>query len=153
VAEDAVLAAIAVFDKDIGEWDVDIAVTPPGAPGPNRSKGRASNRLVGGRWLVCDYRSDSGFEGHGVYGFDPSLGRYVGTWVDGMQSAFARSVGTWDAESRTMTYETETTHQGRPFRYRETTTTLPDGSLEYRNLVPMPDGSEHVLIHSIYRRR
>ena len=147
-----VAEAVRVFDKDVGEWDVDLEVTPPGAPA-NRSRGTAMSRRVGGRWLVTDYRTEQGFEGHGVYGFDEQLGKYVGTWVDAMSGGMARSVGAWDAEARTMTFDTEAVHQGRVHRYREITTTLPDGSLEYRHLLAMPDGTEHLLIRSVYRRR
>jgi hypothetical protein len=146
-------AAVKVFDKDVGEWDVELSVTPPGNAPANHTTGRATTRLLGGRWLVTDYRTDQGFEGHGVWGWDPSLGKYVGTWVDPMLSSPARSVGTWDPDTRTMTFQVETTHEGRTIRYRETTTTLADGSLEYKNLIPVPDGTEHQMIRSVYRRR
>ncbi|HSQ60251.1 MAG TPA: DUF1579 family protein, partial [Acidobacteriota bacterium] len=119
--EAAIAAAVAVFQKDVGEWDAVLEVRPqPGAP-PLVQKGVYRNRMVGGRWLIVDYSSDSGFEGHGVYGWDPDLGAYVGTW---------------DPDARTMTFVTEATHGGRPVRYREITQAMPDGTQVYRNLVP-----------------
>ena len=100
-----------------------------------------------------DYRADSGFEGHGVYGYDAAKGKYTAAWVDSMQSCIARSEGDWDPATRTMTFVTEAAHGGRTIRYREITQTLPDGTQVYRNLVPTPDGGEFEMIRSVYRRR
>jgi hypothetical protein len=145
--------AIAVFAKDLGDWDAEVEVRPgPGAP-PLAQRGVSTNRLVGGKWLVIDYRADSGFEGHGIYGWDASKGKYTGAWVDTMQTCIARSEGTWDPATRTMTYLTEATHGGGTIRYRELTQTVEDGVLLYRNLVPMPDGGEFEMIRTVYRRR
>jgi hypothetical protein len=149
-----IAAAMAVFQKDVGEWDAEIEVRPEPGAEPIRQHGVAVNRLIaGGRWLVVEYRAEGGFEGHGVYGWDPAAGRYVGTWVDSMQPSIARSTGTWDSATKTMTFETETSHGGRPFRYREVTQTMPDGSQVYRNLVPLPNGEEFEMIRTVYRRR
>ena len=144
----------AVFQKDLGVWDAEVTITPGPGAAPIRQTGVSTNRLVAGRWLVIDYRSDAGFEGHGVYGWDATRERYVGSWVDSAQVTIARSEGSWDPETRTMSYLTETvTAKGAPLRYRELTQTQADGSLLYRNLVPTPDGGEFELIRTVYRRR
>jgi hypothetical protein len=46
--------ATRIFEKDVGEWEVDMEIRPaPGAP-PIQVKGTSSNRLIGGgRWLGC----------------------------------------------------------------------------------------------------
>lgn len=142
----------AVLDKDVGAWDAELEIWPgPGAPG-QRQRGRADNRRVGG-WLIVDFRADSGFEGHGVYGWDAEAGRYTGVWVDGLGGGMARATGTWDAATRTMTYTAEASVGGQRRRYREQTTTIDADTLAYRHLVPMPDGSEHTLMTITYRRR
>lgn len=145
-------AAVALFQKDLGTWDAETVVWWPGQP-ESRSTGVGENRLVAGRWLVTDYRASSGFEGHGVYGFDPDKGCYVGTWVDSMQTTPARGEGEWDADTRTMRYRMETTSQGRMIRYREETRTVADGHQVFRSYVPMPDGSEHLMMEINWRRR
>ncbi len=152
--EEKIAAATAVFAKDEGTWDAETEVHPgPGAP-PMRSKGVFTNkRIGGGRWLVVDYRSDSGFEGHGIYGWDADSERYTGVWVDSMQTAISRADGTWDPATKTMTFHVEVTHGGDKVRYREETTTLPDGSQVYRNFVPAPGGGEFEMIRTTYRRR
>ena len=144
---------IAVLEMDVGEWDAEVEVRPGPDAAPLRQTGLASNRLVAGKWLVVDYRADSGFEGHGIYGWDEAKGKYTGAWVDSMQTCIARSEGTWDADARTMSYVTEATHRGRIIRYRELRQFLDDGTRLYRNLVPLPDGGEFEMIRTVYRRR
>jgi hypothetical protein len=145
----------AVFEKDVGTWDAVIKVF--GAPGQvvNETKGVANNHLIAaGRWLVMDFKGDGGFEGHGIYGFDPARGKYVGTWVDTMRTALAQLEGTWDADKRTMTFVGEMkTADGRTVRWREVTEHVDDRTQVYRSIVPTPDGKEHVALEVVYRRR
>ncbi len=143
-----------VFERDVGAWDSDVEIRPgPDAP-VVRMKGTYHNRrIAGGRWLVVEYRSDGGFEGHGVYGWDDARGRYVGIWVDSTQSAIAQSEGTWDPSSRTMTYVTTADLAGRTLRYREVMEGREDGAVVYRNFMPGPDGREYEMIHIVSRRR
>ena len=58
--------------KDVGEWN---AGTPQPGAAPQSSKGRLSGRLIsGGRWLVTDFKNHTtGFEGHGIYGYNACL--------------------------------------------------------------------------------
>src|SRR5262245_24405814 len=90
-------AATAVLRADVGTWDADLKVTPAPGMAPFESKGVATTRLVGDRWLVVDIESDGGFAGHGVYGWDAAAGEYVSVWVNSMQSSPARGRGRWDA--------------------------------------------------------
>lgn len=152
-AERAIAERNEVFERDVGTWDADSQIRPGPNAAPISMRGVYSNRrIAGGRWLLVDYRSDSGFEGHGVYGWDPSRGAYVGIWVDSTESVIARSEGAWDPATRTMTYVTEAERGGATFRYREITQTLDDGTLLYRNLMPAPDG-EFEMIRIVCRRR
>jgi len=145
----------AVFEKDVGTWDAVIRVF--GTPGEivNETRGVAMNRLIAsGRWLVMNFRADSGFEGHGIYGFDPARGKYVGTWVDTMRTSLAQLEGTWDPEKRTMTFLGEMkTPDGRTVRWREETQHTDDRTQVYRSIVLLPDGKEHVALEVTYRRR
>jgi hypothetical protein len=55
----------------------------PGAP-PQSSRGVIVNRLVcGGLWLVSEFHNETtGFDGHGIFGYDVQKKKYVGTWID-----------------------------------------------------------------------
>src|SRR5512141_2767464 len=106
--EERIKAATALFEMDEGVWDGEMEIHPgPGAPAL-RHKGVSTNRrIAGGRWLVVDFQTDSGFEGHGIYGWDASTGKYTGCWVDSLQTAISRGTGTWNPETKTMTFEVE----------------------------------------------
>jgi hypothetical protein len=144
-----------VFKKDVGTWDAEIEVRPgPGAP-VQRSRGVSENRLVGGgAWLVTDYRADSGFEGHGVYGFDQTRNKYVGTWVDSMRRFLVIAEGFWDPEGKKMTYRGEAKMpDGRVVQWREETTTVGKDHQVFRSFLRLPDGSDFEMMTVNYRRR
>ena len=144
-----------ILQKDVGTWDAAVEIRFPGVPA-QLSEGEATNRLIcGGLWLVSDFRNQTtGFEGHGVYGYDPAKKKYVGTWVDPMRTFLVVAEGTWDPATRTLTMSTEATGPGgKPMRWRELTTTVDADTLRWRQLVPMPDGSEHEMMIVTYRRR
>jgi len=145
--------ANAILSEDAGVWDAETEIrTGPGEP-PMRQKAMSTNRMVGGRWLTMDYKADSGFEGHGLYGWDAAKRKYTGIWVDSMQTAMARGEGTWNPAARTATYEFTTTHGDKPARYRETIERPDRDTRIYRNFVAAPDGKEFEMIHVVYKRR
>jgi hypothetical protein len=153
-AERAIAKMNEVFERDVGTWDAESQIRRSPTAAPISMRGVYRNRpIAGGRWLAVDYQSDSGFEGHGVYGWDPARGAYVGIWVDSTESVMARSEGRWDEATRTMTYVTEADRGGSTFRYREITQAQDDGSLLYRNLMPAPGGGEFEMVRIVYRRR
>ena len=152
--EAKIAAATAIFAKDEGTWDAEMEIRPAPGAEPFRQKGVSKNkRIGGGKWLVVDFKAETGFEGHGIYGWDASTETYTGVWVDSMQTAISRAEGSWDPATKTMTFRVEVMHGGQKVRYREETQTLPDGSLVYRNIVPTPDGGEFEMIRATYRRR
>jgi hypothetical protein len=141
-----------LFEKDVGEWIVDIVAHMP--QGEHRTTGTASSRRIGGgRWLVMDFRTDPGdFEGHGIYGYDPDQG-YVGTWVDTMRPFLAVMKGTWNEAAGEMTYRGEAKMGDRTVRWREVTS-MPDADTRlFRNFTEGPDGTEHETMTATYRRR
>jgi hypothetical protein len=139
----------------VGEWDAAITVTPgPGAQ-PQVSAGRRVGRLIsGGRWLVTDLKNHTtGFEGHGVYGYNPAIQRYVATWVDDARASIHIGEGTWDPTSRTMTFLWNATRpNGEAVSWRETTQMTSDTEQLFRSLFPLPDGGEFEMIRATYRK-
>ncbi len=144
-----------VFEKDVGEWDAEVEVYPgPGAP-VQRSTGRLSCRLAsGGRWLISDFRNEtSGFQGHGVYGFDTLKRTYVGTWVDDLRSFLTLTEGTWDAAAKTMTFRGEVKLPDRTLAWRDVTRTVNADTQIFSSYFPGPDGAEFLVMQATYRRR
>jgi hypothetical protein len=142
-----------VFESDVGTWDADVIVRPgPGAP-EQRSTGVSVQKLIGGRWLCADFRNEgSGFEGHGIYGWDATRKAYVGTWVDPMRTFLTVMEGAWDPGTRTMTFHAEARlPDGRVLTWREQT--VKDGDVQtFRQFWAMP-GGEHEMMTVTYRRR
>jgi hypothetical protein len=146
------VSEVAVLEAFVGTWDGEVTIRPGPTAEPVSMTGVSTSRLVAGKWLIIEYRASSGFEGSGMYGWDPSLGKYVGSWVDTALSSIARSEGTWDAAARTLDLVTQAAHEGRTIRYREQRQIIDDRTQLYRSLIPSPQG-EFEMIHALYRRR
>ena len=98
-----------VLKGDVGTWDATVESFMMG-PTPMTSKGTETNLILGGLWLVTEFKADMmgmPFQGHGVTGYDPGNKKYVGTWVDTMSLGLRLSESTWDAATKTMTGSTE----------------------------------------------
>ena len=146
----------AVFRKDVGTWDVTLEITAMPGTAPQESSGVATCRLAsGGRWLIVDFRNEtSGFEGHGVYGFDRARGCYVGSWVDDMRPFMSVSKGTWDEGARTMTWMTDCPGPGGDHvTLRETMQLVDPDTQVFRSFFEIPGVGEHEVITATYRRR
>jgi hypothetical protein len=145
--------ATAVLEADVGIWDGTQEIAPrPGAE-LQHHRSVSTRSLLADRWLVVDFRSDSGFVGHGVYGWDPTAQAYTGVWVDSMMTSIARATGRYDLATSTMTYTVEVAHNGRTIRYREVIERPDEDTRLYTQLVPLPAGGEHPMIRITYRRR
>lgn len=146
----------AVFQKDVGTWDAQVEVRmAPGAP-PQSSKGVMVGRLIcGGQWLVMEFKNEaSGFEGHGLVGWDPAKKKYVSTWVDNMRTSLSQGEGTWDAATKTMTFWHELKLQnGNVMRWREVTETRDADTQLFRSFMPTSDGKEFEMMTTTYTRR
>ena len=96
-----------ILKKDVGTWDVEIK-TWAGPGEPTVTKGKETNRMMGGFWLIANFEGNMmgvDFQGHGVYGYDAEKKTYVGQWFDSFGSPAMAMTGEWDKETRTMTYE------------------------------------------------
>ena len=141
--------------KDIGEWDAEITVVPQPGAAPQASRGRLSGRLIcGGRWLVTDFKNHTtGFEGHGIYGYNAASRLYVGTWVDDMRTNLYVGEGQWDEAAATMTYSWKATMpNGQAMTWRETSQVVSPDEQLFRVLFPLPDGSDFEMMRAVYRR-
>ncbi len=146
---------LSVLARDVGTWDAEVSIVPgPGAP-PLSSRGVAVNKLIaGGRWLVMDFINETGFEGHGVYGYDDRRKLYVSTWVDNMRTSLVVAEGRFDAATGTMSYESQATMpDGSTVRWREDTRTVDEDTRTFRQLFLMPEGEIETMTVTYRRRR
>ncbi|MEZ6233108.1 MAG: DUF1579 domain-containing protein [Phycisphaerales bacterium] len=97
------------LDQLVGEWRVesDMGQGPDAEP----LVGVDTVRSIGGRWVVCEMRSDVPGMGpmHAVMtlGYNPETGTYQGTWVDSVHDHLWIYEGTLDDAGNVLTLEAE----------------------------------------------
>jgi len=120
-----------ILKADVGTWDVEIK-TCAGPGEPTVSKGKESNRMLGGFWLIVDFQGNMmgmDFKGHGVYSYDVRKKHYIGSWVDSMSSNKMDVVGRYDKVNKTFTYEgMAPSMDGQPAKHVLTTKYAEDGT-------------------------
>lgn len=142
----------------VGTWDAVVKVhVGPGKP-PLVSKGVEVNRLLlGGLWLQSSFRSDMGgvpFEGSGLFGYDPALGKHVGTWVDSMvmSQAFPEGTCTEGCKEVTLTFM-GVGMDGKPCAYKEVSTQVDADHRSLAMYVKGKDGRYTLEMEIAYTRR
>lgn len=95
-----------VFKAEVGEWECDIKAWEGPGSEPKITKGSESNRMLGGFWLISDFKGNMmgmDFQGHGTYSYDNEKKKYVGTWRDSLSPFLMHTEGSWDKEKKTLT--------------------------------------------------
>ena len=100
-----------------GQWVGQEKMHPsPWDPKGGTVTSRTTSRLdVSGFFLTCDYVQERGgqpsYRGHGVFGWDPKLGRYTMHWFDMMGGHTAPpATGTWEGNTLCLQHESEMGH-------------------------------------------
>jgi hypothetical protein len=134
---------VELLAEDAGVWRAQVEVRPAPGAQARMSEGTLISRMCG-PWLVSDFKNEtSGFEGHGICGWDSIANRYVGTWVDPMRRGLVVMHGKWNEQARTLTFIGEMTRpDGSRIRWREVTERPEDDVRVFRSFVPSPDGGE-----------
>ena len=135
-----------------GKWD---AVMDAGG---QKSKGAATYKSIcGGMWLESDFEGDFGglkFQGHGLDGYDQSKKKYVGVWVDSMQSAPMTFEGDYDPKAKLMVMTGESVGpDGKPQKFKNTTETKDDDHFTFKMYMLLPDDKEQLAFTIEYTRR
>lgn len=95
-----------VLRKDVGVWDAKMVIMIPGQDSMT-VEGIERNRMLGGMWLVSEFRGEIGgqeFIGRGQFGYSEKDKKYVGTWIDNMEPYMSHMKGDWNADKKTFTY-------------------------------------------------
>jgi hypothetical protein len=138
-----------ILAQEEGEWDADVTMTLPGADGKiatSKSKGVETNRLLGGKWLISDFKGEflnTPFEGHGQNGYDAKKGKYVATWIDAMSNHIDLMEGTYDEKTKTLTLNADTEDpSGKPIKLRLETKFKDDGTRTFVEFVQVEGQKE-----------
>jgi hypothetical protein len=104
----------------VGVWRVEARLQLTPTARPVTIAAVQENKLIGGRWLVSEFKDLGGgpdmppFEGIGINGFDPEKRTYSGIWVDGSRGFVVPVEGTYDEARKVFrTTSTERQRDGR----------------------------------------
>jgi hypothetical protein len=150
-----------LLKKDVGTWDAtveNLLPPPPGAPAAKTSKAVETNKMIGGLWLVTDFKSQmmgQPFQGHGTTGYDTNKKKYVGTWVDSMSTGLMVGESTYDPATKTVTGFMEGTDPatGKPTKMKMVTEYKGDDARVFTMYMTGPDGKEAPSMRITYKRR
>lgn len=93
--------------KSAGTYDVSVKTMMPGVP-PTESKGTATiEGILDGRFIVESMKSPNfmggPWEGRGIYGYDNTTKKHVGTWCDSWGTMLMNMEGTCDGSCKVVT--------------------------------------------------
>ena len=147
-----------VLKGDVGTWDATVESYMPGVTQPLVSKGTETNTLVGGMWLVTDFKGEmmgQPFQGHGVSGWDPNKKKYVGTWVDTMSTGLGLTESSYDAAAKTMTgtFEGPDPSSGQVTKMKSSVVWKDPNTRVFTMSGPGPDGKDATFMKITYTRR
>jgi hypothetical protein len=125
---------------------------------PVASSGSAEVRPLGDLWVVLDFKGEfmgTPYLGHGTKGFDLTKNRYVGTWIDTMQSYVMSSEGTADATGKVITYTVNDLDPttGKMGTVREVTKIESDSRHTVATYKKGPDGKDLKIMELVYTRK
>ncbi len=105
----------------VGTWDATVKSWMQGPHSePVVSKGVETVKLMpGGLWSLSEFHGkfgDMDFHGNGQSGYDPAKKKYIGTWVDSMETTIMMMEGDFDPQTKTLTmYSKGTGPDGKPY--------------------------------------
>ena len=144
----------------VGEWETEVEVTTePGKP-PMTGKGTESARMLGGFWVVGHGKGEmEGMPGTMTslltLGYDQQKGKYVGTWVDSMNSYLWKYEGSVDATGKVLTLETEGPCPLKTglVRFKEVTEFRSKDHRVFTSSMQGDDGKWITMVKAQYRRK
>lgn len=107
----------AFLQQLVGEWSAVVHAVQDPAEDPYRFEGKETARMLGRQWLVSEFYSE--VEGVTInsiltIGYDPTIEKFVGTYVNSMQPQLWTYEGTLNDEGTTLTLKTEGPFMGDP---------------------------------------
>ncbi|MFO1050639.1 MAG: DUF1579 domain-containing protein [Planctomycetota bacterium] len=145
------------LQASVGTWDAVMEMT--GEDGkPMTSKGVSVRHMAaGGFFLIDDFEGEMmgmKFVGHGLTGYDPLKGKYVGTWIDSMSPNLGVSEGGFDKEGKVLTMTmTGPGMDGKPVTMRMVSTMTDANTEVFEMFAPGPDGKEMRMMKITYNKR
>ncbi len=132
--------------KLVGQWKSSGKFWMQPGAAPLASEGKAKNEMImGGRFLQSNYTGDfmgQPFMGMGLDGFDNSLGKHVGMWIDNAGTMMMSFLGECTEQGKVLTTLSEFVDplSGNKAKMKGKVTVVNDNSYTYETWSQGPDG-------------
>lgn len=142
-----------------GTWDAKVRFEGDKGKEPMESKGTETSKFgAGDFWLMSKFEGEmmgKPFKGHGMMGYDLQKQKYIGVWVDSMQSNLFLSEGTADADykSWTMVGTGYCDMEGKSITMKQVYQIKDKDSFTLHFFKPSPDGPDKEVGTITYTRR
>jgi len=146
------------LEQLVGAWTVESEMGGEGMP-PMKATGTDTVRSLGGRWVICELKSEipgmGAMQAVMTLGYNSETGKYQGTWVDSVTDMLWVYEGTLDPTRKILTLEAEGPNMMDPAagntRYRDVIEFKGD---EHRTLTSsaLVDGEWVQFVTATYRR-
>lgn len=136
-----------------GQWDVVMDMQG------QKSKGTATYKSIcGGMWLASDFQGELGqgmkFQGHGLDGYNQKKKKYVGVWVDSLETAPLQFEGDYDPKTKLLVMTGESMNaEGKMEKFKNTTEHKDKDHFIFKMYMVQPDGQEQLAFTIDYTRR
>lgn len=141
-----------------GEWETEGEIhMEPGKP-PIKSTGTERARMLGGFWLIANLQGkfmEMSMEARLTLGYDPEQEKYVGTWIDSMNSYLWNYEGVVDDTGKILTLDTEgpcPQRGGKLSKFKEVVEIKNRDEREFTSSIQEEDGTWTKLVTVHYRR-
>ncbi|MBC8117454.1 MAG: DUF1579 domain-containing protein [Candidatus Saccharimonas sp.] len=136
----------------VGTWDAVMDM------GGQKSKATAIYKSIcGGMWLESDFQGalgDHKFQGRGLDGYDLKKKKYVGVWIDSLDSAPMNFEGDYDPKTKLLVMTGESLGpDGKPQKFKNTTESKDKDHFTFKMYMIQPDGKEQLAFTIDYTRR
>ena len=94
----------------VGEWSCKAEMTMEPGAAPMTMESTESMRAIGGLWVVGEGKADFAgmpFTSILTLGYDPAQGKFVGSWIDTIQTHMWTYTGSLDDAKKVLTLEAE----------------------------------------------
>lgn len=147
------------LQKFVGEWNTSSEIYMDPTKEPMKATGTETCRTIGGFWILgeakCEMMGKS-MTSQLTLGYDPAKGKYVGTWIDSMNSYLWVYTGTLDESGKVLTLETEghcPMEPGKMRKFKEVTEFKSDDHRVFTSSMQGDDGKWTAIVKVEAKRK
>ncbi len=146
-----------ILEKFVGQWNTETRMIGAGDEDPTVSKGSAMFRmLMGGRYLQQYFRGDFNgqpYEGMGLMAYDKVKQKYIGTWIDSMNTGVMLDEATYDPQAKMFTHLGSADTPTGPIEAKTTTRFVDKNRIEMIMYTLKEDGQAVKVMEVTYKRK